>query len=73
MFGCDICQDVCPWNHFSIPHSEEKFDPHQDLLTMKKQEWEEITEVVFKAIFKKSAVNRTKYIGLQRNISFLKK
>lgn len=72
MFGCDICQDVCPWNRFSSAHSEEKFNPHPDLLTMKRKDWEEITELVFKSIFKKSAVNRTKYSGLKRNISFLK-
>ncbi len=72
MFGCDICQDVCPWNRFSSPHSEEKFNPHPDLLTMKRKDWEEITGEIFKSIFKKSAVNRTKYSGLKRNISFLK-
>jgi epoxyqueuosine reductase len=73
MFGCDICQDVCPWNRFSKPHSEEKFKPHPDLLTMKKNDWEEITEDVFKNIFKKSAVKRTKFSGLTRNIQFLEK
>ena len=72
MFGCDICQDVCPWNRFSIPHNEPKFIPHPDLLTMKKQDWQEITEDVFKKIFKKSAVKRTKFSGLKRNIRFLK-
>ncbi|SDW26737.1 epoxyqueuosine reductase [Lutibacter oricola] len=72
MFGCDICQDVCPWNRFSTPHSEKKFKPHPDLLSMTKNDWEEITEDVFKKVFKKSAVKRTKFVGLQRNISFLK-
>jgi len=72
MFGCDICQDVCPWNRFSKPHSEPKFTPHPDLLTMKKQDWQEITEDVFTKIFKKSAIKRTKFSGLKRNISFLK-
>ncbi|MDV7186237.1 tRNA epoxyqueuosine(34) reductase QueG [Lutibacter sp. TH_r2] len=72
MFGCDICQDVCPWNRFSKPHTEEKFIPHPDLLSMNKNDWEEITEDVFKQVFKKSAVKRTKYLGLKRNISFIK-
>jgi epoxyqueuosine reductase len=72
MFGCDICQDVCPWNRFSKPHSEEKFNPHPDLLTMTKNDWQEITEPIFKNIFKKSAVKRTKFTGLKRNIQFLK-
>ncbi|VAV82785.1 Epoxyqueuosine reductase [hydrothermal vent metagenome] len=73
MFGCDICQDVCPWNRFSIPHQEEKFIPHPDLLSLKKQDWQEINEATFKKIFKKSAVKRTKYSGLKRNLIFLKK
>ena len=73
MFGCDICQDVCPWNRFSKQHGEKQFIPHPDLLEMKKQEWEEITEVVFNNVFKKSAVKRTKFLGLKRNISFLLK
>ncbi|MCF6181918.1 tRNA epoxyqueuosine(34) reductase QueG [Lutibacter sp.] len=72
MFGCDICQDVCPWNRFSKPHYEEKFIPNPDLLTSMKKDWEEITETVFKRVFKKSAVKRTKFAGLQRNIKFLK-
>ena len=72
MFGCDICQDVCPWNRFSIPHSDIHLKPHPDLLSMTKSDWVELTESTFKKIFKKSAVNRTKYNGLIRNISFLK-
>ena len=72
MFGCDICQDVCPWNRFSKAHSEPLFNPHPDLLSMTKNDWEEITEEVFKAVFKNSAVKRTKFKGLQRNIRFLK-
>ena len=72
MFGCDICQDVCPWNRFSKAHSEPLFNPHPDLLSMTKNDWEEITEDVFKELFKKSAVKRTKFEGLKRNIEFLK-
>ncbi|AWH83973.1 tRNA epoxyqueuosine(34) reductase QueG [Flavobacterium album] len=71
-FGCDICQDVCPWNRFSKPHSEPLFNPHPDLLSMTKKDWEEITEDTFRAVFKNSAVKRTKYEGLKRNIDFLK-
>ncbi len=71
MFGCDICQDVCPWNRFSKPHNEPLFDPHPDLLQMTKHDWEEITRETFNEIFRKSAVKRTKYDGLKRNINFL--
>ncbi|MFS4418391.1 tRNA epoxyqueuosine(34) reductase QueG [Maribacter sp. 2307ULW6-5] len=73
MFGCDVCQDVCPWNRFSKPHREPLFDPHPDLLSMSKKEWEEVTANVFGEIFRKSAVKRTKFSGLKRNIEFLKK
>ncbi|MEP3385735.1 MAG: tRNA epoxyqueuosine(34) reductase QueG [Flavobacteriaceae bacterium] len=72
MFGCDVCQDVCPWNRFSKPHSEPLFNPHPELLSMTKKDWEEITEDVFKKVFKKSAVKRTKFSGIDRNIKFLK-
>jgi epoxyqueuosine reductase len=72
MFGCDICQDVCPWNRFSKPHQEPLFNPHPELLSMTKKDWEEITEDVFKKVFKNSAVKRTKFSGLIRNIEFLK-
>ncbi|RDY58742.1 tRNA epoxyqueuosine(34) reductase QueG [Flagellimonas nanhaiensis] len=71
MFGCDVCQDVCPWNRFSKPHQEPLFNPHPDLLSMTKKDWEEITQEVFQKIFKKSAVKRTKFSGLQRNINFI--
>lgn len=71
-FGCDICQDVCPWNKFSKPHSEPLFNPHPELLSMTKEDWEEITEDTFRAVFKNSAVKRTKYEGIKRNINFLK-
>ena len=72
IFGCDICQDVCPWNRFSKPHNEPLFNPHPEMLSMNKKDWEEITEEVFQKIFRKSAVKRTKFDGLQRNIQFLK-
>ncbi len=71
MFGCDICQDVCPWNRFSINHQESDFHPHPDLLGMTKHDWEEITEDVFQKVFKKSALKRTKFSGLTRNINFI--
>tara|TARA_R110002073_G_scaffold56835_4_gene144350 strand:- start:29071 stop:29997 length:927 start_codon:yes stop_codon:yes gene_type:complete len=72
MFGCDVCQDVCPWNRFSKAHNEPLFNPHPELLEMTKKDWEEITEDTFKKVFKKSAVKRTKFSGLTRNIKFLK-
>ena len=72
IFGCDICQDVCPWNRFSKPHKEPGFNPHPDLMQMTKKDWEEITEDVFKKVFQKSAVKRTKFSGLKRNIDFVK-
>jgi len=71
-FGCDVCQDVCPWNRFSKPHREPLFNPHPELLSMTKKDWEEITEDTFRAVFKNSAVKRTKFDGLKRNIDFLK-
>ena len=73
MFGCDICQDVCPWNRFSEKHKEPLFEPSSNILGMKKREWEELTKEVFSELFKKSAVKRTKYDGLKRNIAFLNK
>lgn len=72
MFGCDVCQDVCPWNRFSVPHNEPKFQPNEDLLTFSKSDWEELTQEVFSTIFKNSAVKRTKFEGLKRNINFVK-
>lgn len=72
MFGCDVCQDVCPWNRFSKPNSEPFFTPNPELLNFNKKDWEEITHDVFQKIFQKSAVKRTKFEGLKRNILFLK-
>nr|WP_264543702.1 tRNA epoxyqueuosine(34) reductase QueG [Flavobacterium sp. N1846] len=73
MFGCDVCQDVCPWNRFSKPHQEPLFNPNSEILSYSKKDWEEITDDVFKKIFKNSAVKRTKLEGLKRNIEFLNK
>lgn len=73
MFGCDVCQDVCPWNRFSKPHDEPLFQASSDILNFSKSDWEEITIDTFQKVFKNSAVKRTKYEGLLRNIDFLKK
>ena len=72
IFGCDTCQDVCPWNRFSKSHNEPLFNPNPDLLSMTKKDWEEMTEETFKIVFKDSPVKRTKFQGLKRNIDFLK-
>jgi epoxyqueuosine reductase len=71
IFGCDICQDVCPWNRFSKPHSETRFQPNDALETFTKKDWQEITEEVFQKVFQKSAVKRAKASGLKRNIEFV--
>ncbi len=71
IFGCDVCQDVCPWNRFSKSHSEPLFDPNPEMLSMSKAEWQELTEDVFGQIFRHSAVKRTKFSGLKRNIRFV--
>lgn len=73
IFGCDICQDVCPWNSFARPHNTPEFDLHPQLVDFTKKDWEEITEELFQEIFRRSAVKRTKLEGLKRNISFLEK
>ncbi len=73
IFGCDVCQDVCPWNRFSAPTLQEKFAPNFQKLNFRKNEWKELTQELFSEIFKKSAVKRTKFSGLMRNISFLPK
>lgn len=72
MFGCDVCQDVCPWNRFSKAHSEPLFSANKEVLSFSKKDWEEITEDTFKKVFKNSAVKRTKLDGLKRNINFIK-
>ncbi|MAE08421.1 MAG: tRNA epoxyqueuosine(34) reductase QueG [Bacteroidetes bacterium] len=72
VFGCDICQDVCPWNRFSSPHEEPLFEPSENLLNMRKPQWKEMGKPEFNNLFKNSAVQRTGYFGLKRNIDFLK-
>lgn len=71
IFGCDICQDVCPWNRFSKPHNEPLLKPRPNLLDLSKKDWNEITEDTFREVFRNSAVKRTKIAGLLRNISFV--
>ena len=70
-FGCDVCMNVCPWNKFALKHQEPRFEPNELLLNMKANEWIDLTEDVFKKVFNKSAVMRTKYNGLKRNIDFI--
>lgn len=72
MFGCDVCQDVCPWNRFSKPHQEPLFQPKSELLNFSKKDWQELTKETFNKVFKNSAVKRTKFEGLMRNVEFLK-
>ena len=71
-FGCDVCQDVCPWNRFSMPHHELQFGNETGLLNLSTNEWHELTEETFNKVFKHSAVKRTKYKGLKRNLEFIK-
>ena len=68
VFGCDVCQEVCPWNRHATPHNEPQFAPHPELLGMKRRDWEEMTEEVFHEVFKGTAVKRTGYEGLMRNV-----
>lgn len=70
IFGCDICQDVCPWNRFAQPHREPRFAPPEQLGAMSKREWVELTQDVFEKLFRKSPVKRTGFEGLKRNIRF---
>jgi epoxyqueuosine reductase len=72
MFGCDTCQDVCPWNRFSKPHNREGLQPLPEVLNFTSKQWEELTEEAFKKIFKHSPLSRAKYKGIRRNIQFLK-
>jgi epoxyqueuosine reductase len=72
VFGCDICQDVCPWNKFSSPHNESEFLPKQELMSLTAEDWHALTEDKFTALFENSAVKRTGFNGLSRNLLFLK-
>lgn len=71
MFGCDVCQEVCPWNRFAKRHQEPAFEPHPELLELTRKDWLELSEEVFGRVFKKSAVKRVKYQGLKRNLAFI--
>ena len=71
-FGCDICQQVCPWNKFASHHQEPAFEPKQELMDFSENDWHEMTEQVFDRVFKDSPVKRTKFKGLKRNLAFLK-
>lgn len=72
VFGCDICQQVCPWNRFSTPHQEPQFEPNEKLMALSRDEWHGMTELLFDELFERSAVKRTKFSGLKRNLDFLK-
>lgn len=71
VFGCDICQQVCPWNRFSVPHNEPDFQPKQALMDLSREEWHGMTEILFEELFHASAVKRTQFSGLKRNLAFL--
>jgi epoxyqueuosine reductase len=73
LFGCDVCQDVCPWNRFSKPHTEQAFTAHKEILNLSSQEWEALEETTFNTLFKHSPLKRSKWKGLQRNIQFINK
>lgn len=73
IFGCDICQDVCPWNKFAKPHTESSYNPSNQLISMNRKDWEQLDKPTFKKVFKNSAVQRTGIKGLKRNIEFVSK
>jgi epoxyqueuosine reductase len=72
LFGCDVCQDVCPWNRFSKINQEEKFKPIPEIINFNAKDWEELTEEKFKVIFNNSPIKRTKFSGIKRNLQFIK-
>jgi epoxyqueuosine reductase len=72
LFGCDTCQDVCPWNRFSKPHQLREFKPLPEILEFSTSQWEEMTEESFKTIFKESPIKRSKYQGIRRNLRMIK-
>jgi epoxyqueuosine reductase len=72
MFGCDVCQDVCPWNRFSKPHHEPAFTPIPEILDLSMGEWESLSEEAFNKTFKLSPMKRSKWTGIQRNIGALR-
>jgi epoxyqueuosine reductase len=71
LFGCDICQDICPWNRFSKAHQELAFTPIPEILNLSTKEWEQMSEDAFATIFKESPLKRSKYAGIQRNLKFI--
>ena len=73
IFGCDICQDVCPWNRFSKPHKEPLFNSDDEFLSMNKNDWIEMTKETFNKVFKNSAIKRAGFDGIKRNIEFIKR
>jgi epoxyqueuosine reductase len=73
MFGCDICQDVCPWNRFSTPHSEPSLQPIPEVLNLSTKEWTQLTEEAFRKIFKTSPLKRAKWPGILRNLKAIYK
>jgi len=73
MFGCDVCQDVCPWNRFSKPTNEKELEPIPEVLNFRTEDWEQLTEDKFRIIFKDSPIKRTKFRGIKRNLRFIRK
>jgi epoxyqueuosine reductase len=71
IFGCDICQEVCPWNRFAKPHQQPRFDRSPELQSFTNDDWRDLTEDVFRKVFRNSPVKRTRYEGIMRNIRFL--
>ncbi|WP_439505722.1 tRNA epoxyqueuosine(34) reductase QueG [Sediminibacterium sp.] len=71
IFGCDICQDICPWNRFSKPHQEPAFEPIPAILNLSTSEWEELTEETFKTVFRDSPLKRVKFSGIKRNLRII--